>query len=176
MRLFIAFNFEDEIKTQIKGIIKRVKSNSIQGKFVNEEHMHLTVEFLGEIENKRVGLIKEILTEPKFEPFSLRLTKIGCFKRYEGDIYWLGIEKNDALLNIYKNLHQRLIDEGFEVEDREYKPHITIGRRVKMKENFNPVEIDIDVRKIKIETKKIDLIKSENVDGKLIYSILPLDS
>lgn len=172
MRLFIALNFNNEVKAQINDVINKVKSNSVQGKFVNEEHIHLTVEFLGEIENNKLDLIKEIMDELEFAAFTFGLTKVGYFKRSEGNIYWLGVEYNDVLFNIYNKLHQRLADRGFELEDREYRPHITIGRKVKLKDSFDTNELDDVVRKIKIGINKVDLMKSEFINGKLIHSLV----
>lgn len=44
MRLFIALNLSNEVKNQVKEIKNILKANSSQGKFVNEEHMHITIE------------------------------------------------------------------------------------------------------------------------------------
>lgn len=172
MRLFIAINFDNEVKAQINEISNKVKSNSIQGKFVSDEHLHLTVEFLGEVQHKRLDIIKEIMNQLDFETFTLCLTKIDYFKRPEGNIYWLGIEYNDILFNINKKLHQSLINKGFQLEDRAYKPHITIGRKVKLNDNFNTIELDEFLRKIKIGVNNIDLMQSEFINGKLKYSVL----
>ncbi len=100
IRLFIALNFSNETIAQINEIISKFKLGVIQGKFVNEEHMHLTVEFLGEIQQSQLDLIRKIIDELEFEAFTLRLNKIGYFKRREGNIFWLGIEDNDTLFNI----------------------------------------------------------------------------
>lgn len=172
IRLFIALNFSNEVKAQINEKISKVESNSIQGKFVNEEHMHLTVEFLGEIQNNRVNLIKEIMDKLEFSPFTLSLTKVGYFKRPEGNIYWLRLKDNDTLLNIQQKLHQSLIDNGFELEDRKYKPHITLGRKVILKDNFNTDELNGFIEKIEISINKVDLMKSESINGKLIHSLV----
>ncbi|NLJ95857.1 MAG: RNA 2',3'-cyclic phosphodiesterase, partial [Clostridiales bacterium] len=170
IRLFIALNFKNEVKAQINQLLNKVRSNSIQGKFVNEEHIHLTVEFLGETQHNKLDLIIEVIEQIEFEPFTLSLTKIGYFKRREGNILWLGIEDNETLSNIYNKLHQSLIDKGFKLEDREYKPHITLGRKVKLKDNFNTNELNHIIGEIDIGINKVDLMKSEFVNGKLIYS------
>jgi 2'-5' RNA ligase len=172
MRLFISLNFKKEVIDQIKNVIHEVQLNSVQGKYVSDEHIHLTVEFLGEIQDNQLNLIKAIMDELEFGPFILNLTKIGYFKRREGNIYWLGVEDHDTLFNIHKKLHQRLLDQGFELEDREYKPHITIGRKVKLKDHFNPDELDDIVENIKIDINKVDLMKSEFIHGRLIHSII----
>lgn len=117
-------------------------------------------------------MIKETMDELEFGAFTFSLTKVGYFKRREGNIYWIGIEDNDTLFNIQKKLHQSLIDKGFELEDREYRPHITIGRKVKLKDSFNTNELDDIVGKIKIDINKVDLMKSEFVNGRLIHSVM----
>jgi len=172
MRLFISLNFDSEIKAKIYDIINKVKSNSIQGKFVNEEHIHLTLEFLGEIQKNRLNTIKEIMNELNFEAFTFGLTKVGYFKRSEGNIYWLGVENNDTLFNMQKKLHQSLIEKDFELENREYKPHITIGRKVILKDGFDTGELKDTLEKIKIDINKVDLMKSEFINGKLIHSLI----
>ncbi len=112
------------------------------------------------------------MDELEFGAFTFSLTKIGYFKRREGNIYWLGIEDNDTLLNINNKLHQSLIDKSFVLEDREYNPHITIGRKVKLKGSFNTKELDDILGKLEIAINKVDLMKSEFVNGKLIYSVV----
>lgn len=134
--------------------------------------MHLTVEFLGEIQDDRVYLIKGIMYELEFEAFTLNLSKIGYFKRPEGNIYWLGIEYNVILLNLNKKLRQGLIGKGFQLEDRGYRPHITLGRKVKLKDGFNTDELEDLVKKIEIHIDKVDLMKSEFINGKLIHSLV----
>ena len=84
MRLFIALNFPDDVKAQIKEIIDIVRLNSVQGRFVSEEHIHLTLEFLGEINEDRVYMIKELMDSLEFENFALEVTKPGYFKSREG--------------------------------------------------------------------------------------------
>ncbi|MFY9174165.1 MAG: RNA 2',3'-cyclic phosphodiesterase [Peptococcia bacterium] len=168
----MALNFRNEVKAQISELINKVKTNSIQGRFVNEEHLHLTVEFLGEISNNKVDWLKAIMDELEFEAFTLSLTKVGYFKRREGNIYWLGVEGNETLFNMQKKLHQSLIDKGFELEDREYRPHITLGRKVILKDGFNTNELNDIVKKIIIDINKVDLMKSEFVNGKLKYSLV----
>lgn len=172
IRLFIALNLKNEVKNQISEVISKVKSNSIQGKFVSEEHMHLTVEFLGEIQDDRIDIIKGIMDELEFDAFTLNISKLGYFKRSEGNIYWLGIKYNATLFNINKKLRQDLMVKGFQLEDREYRPHITLGRKVKLKESINTNELEDIFRKIEIYIDKVDLMKSEFINGKLIHSLV----
>ena len=102
----------------------------------------------------------------------LEFNEIGCFKRREGDICWLGIEKSDRLFSIQKSLHESLAERGFKLETREYRPHITIGRRVKLKDGFDTSGLDDVVGKIAIGIDKVDLMRSEFTNGRPVYSVL----
>lgn len=171
MRLFIAINFEERVKKQISNLIDELRKTSTQGKFVNEEHMHLTLEFLGEIEKDKVDIIKTVLNSINISAFTIELSNIGYFKRREGNIYWLGIKENKSLLELQSNIHKSLTEHGFTLEDRPYKPHITLGRKVIMNEDFNPNSLTSFVNDINIKVNSVELMKSENMKGKLMYTI-----
>ena len=151
MRLFIAINFNENEKKSIENIIREVEKDSIQGRFVKNEHMHLTLEFLGEVPLEKVEIIKKTIAQITFEPFTMNLSNLGYFKRRDGNIYWLGIENNETLFEIQGKLHELLINEGFNLENRPYKPHITIGRKVKMRKDFNPESLLDDIRQLIID-------------------------
>lgn len=172
MRLFIAINFEESVKDAVQYIMKDIKKYSKQGKFVNNEHMHLTLEFLGEIPPEKVSMIQETMNQLTEERFILELSKIGYFKRREGNIYWLGFNENPSLFKIQNKLHDLLLEKGFELEEREYKPHLTIGRKVLMNKDFNPDLYLDSLKEIKIPVDKIDLMKSEYINGALKHTVI----
>jgi len=120
----------------------------------------------------RVDIIKKIMDELSFEPFTLSLTKVGHFKRSEGNIYFLGVEENEALINLQKWLHERLQKCGFELEAREYRPHITAGRKLVLKDGFTPAELTDEVSKIKIDINKVDLMRSDFKNGNVFYTLV----
>ncbi len=172
MRLFMAINFENNVKDAVQNIIDDLKKYSKQGKYVDSEHMHLTLEFLGDISPDKVDLIIDAMNQISGEKFILALSKIGYFKRREGNIYWIGFTESPSLFRIQSKLHSILVDRGFDLENREYKPHLTIGRKILMNSNFNPERYLEDLGEIKISVEKIDLMQSEYIDGKLKYKVI----
>ncbi|MGI6588597.1 MAG: RNA 2',3'-cyclic phosphodiesterase [Peptococcia bacterium] len=170
MRLFIAINFNKEIKNSLYENIKRLKSYANQGNFTPPENLHLTLVFLGEVVPDKVSRIKQVMDKVIAEPFALTISNLGRFERREGDIYWLGIEKSTTLLSIYNQLSKNLIQAGFPLEKREYKPHLTLGRRVILKQQFNKAEFDQNMQSMNIKVDKISLMKSERIKGKLTYT------
>lgn len=172
LRLFIAINFENDIKNTLSNIVKEIEKSATQGKFVVAEHMHFTLEFLGEIQNDKIGLIRDAMEKISINPFTIQLSKIGYFKRKDGNIYWVGIKDEDALLKMQSQLHNELLNRDFLLETRKYTPHLTIGRKVIMNETFNPNNYLKSFEDLKININKIDLMKSENLKGKLHYSTI----
>ncbi|HHV50508.1 MAG TPA: RNA 2',3'-cyclic phosphodiesterase [Clostridiales bacterium] len=172
IRLFLAINFNDEVKSRINEIISLVKSNSTQGRFVGAEQLHLTLEFLGEVQRHRVDLIKKIMDGIESSPFELEISKAGFFKRSEGDVCWLGVKENGALFSLQKKLHQSLLGCGFELEDRAYKPHITLGRKVKVNAGFDLSKLEGMAEGIITRVDKIDLMKSEFSNGGVSYTVV----
>lgn len=170
MRLFTAINFNKEIKNSLHENIKRLKSYAMQGNFTRPENLHLTLTFLGEVVPDKVGKVKQAMDKVVAKPFALTISSLGYFQRREGDIYWLGIEKSATLLSIYNQLSKSLIQAGFPLEKREYKPHLTLGRRVILKRQFNKAEFEQNMQFMNIEVDKISLMKSERIKGKLTYT------
>jgi len=170
MRLFIAINFDGQVKSNIDNIIKIIEKYANQGRFVKKEHLHLTLEFLGEIAEERVEDITSAMEVLNSAPFTISLSSIGFFKGRDGHIYWLGITENKDLMDMQEELHDLLLERAFKLENRKYKPHVTIGRKVKMVNAFNLDELKESIREIQIPVNSIELMKSERIDGKLVYT------
>ena len=170
MRLFIAINFSKEIKDILSLTIARLKDQSPKGSFTLRENLHLTLVFLGEVDPAKVALITKAMLELRADTFELSLQGLGNFRRNEGDIYWIGIEKNAMIDEIYLQLFRNLSQVGFELENRPFKPHLTIGRRVIINPDFDKREFDRSTPVMKMNIDRISLMKSERINGKLTYT------
>ena len=153
-------------------VIRRLEENAEQGRFVRDDQVHLTLEFLGEVPGGRVAAIKSAMDALDFEPFTLRLERIGRFKRREGTIYWLGVEHSGALLDLQRKLHEGLLEKGFRLEERGFTPHITLGRKVSLRDGFSADALSPLVRDVEARISKIDLMKSDFVPGGVKYTVL----
>ncbi len=173
MRLFIAINFNEEIKDYLTSAIQELKKAASGGKFTHRENLHLTLVFLGELDPDKVGEIKSAMNRAGGRPFRLTLSGFGRFKRRGGDIHWAGVEKNQELAAIQKQLAFELETAGLVLEDREYSPHMTLGREVRLTDQSAP-SADIYGRLAaenkEMTVKRISLMKSERINGKLTYT------
>lgn len=171
-RLFVAINFDSKVKEKMNATIKNIRPYSTRGRFVKKENLHLTLEFLGEMEDHQVHEITEILSELDYPSFYLKLKNLGYFKERKGKLYWLGIEENETLLIIQNEIHQKLEALDFELESRPFLPHITIGRKIAMDQRLPLDAIEEGLKKIEIKVNTICLMDSQLIDGQLYYSII----
>lgn len=170
MRLFIAVNFNEPIKQTLTMVINELKCQTMKGNFTRRENLHLTLVFIGEVSEEKVGDIKAAMNRVKAGSFELNLKGIGKFKRRGGDIYWIGVEKDSMLMSINRQLTEQLNQLGFNIETREFAPHLTLGREVVVKETFNASALAENMPSLAMEVSKISLMKSERINGKLTYT------
>jgi 2'-5' RNA ligase len=166
MRLFIAINFPEEIKSAIATIRNGLKQSALRGNFTFDENLHLTLVFLGECDNRQTETIKSVLNETLFPAFTLTLDKAGYFKRDSGHTWWVGLKENKTLSELQADLTRRLQQKGFELESRNYVPHVTIGREVKLRPGF----VQPEIQQVGFNVTSIELMKSERINGKLTYT------
>ncbi|HOP86022.1 MAG TPA: RNA 2',3'-cyclic phosphodiesterase [Syntrophorhabdaceae bacterium] len=132
MRAFIAFELPVDIKNYLSSIINTM-SSSVKGvKWVSDEGLHITMKFLGEIEDKKIIQIKETLLpiENQYRPFDLIISRIDAFPNKKRPRVIVVELKNgiDIINNIFQDIENLLEKLGFEKESRTFKPHITLGR------------------------------------------------
>lgn len=98
---------------------------------VKPEHLHLTIVFIGEVDEPRMPAVVQSLSAPvALHPFRLTLGKAGAFPpRGPLRVLWLGVERGaGALAAVYDELAARLQQLGVVLETRPYRPHLTLGR------------------------------------------------
>lgn len=170
MRLFIAINLNNEIKDYLLSAIGRLKKASVSGNFTHRENLHLTLVFLGELEPGRVPAIRTAMDRACDGPFRLSFAGFGRFRRRGGDIHWAGVEKNRDLIALQKSLCAELEAAGFSLEEREYSPHLTLGREIRLSEPAADIYGELASADKEMHVSRISLMKSERIAGKLTYT------
>jgi len=94
--------------------------------------MHLTLAFLGDVDAARVPAVLEAMTAAAagVAPFDLTAEGVGAFPNASrARVLWAGVAGDVAVLaGLQADLATRLSAEGFALEDRAYRPHITLAR------------------------------------------------
>ena len=164
--MFIAITFPAEIKVAIADVRNTLKESAFRGNFTYDENLHLTLVFLGECDEKQVEAVKTVMNDVHVPEVTLKLDRVGCFRRDGGETWWIGIEENKLLSGLQANLSNRFIQKGFVIESRKYLPHVTIGREIRLQANFVPPK----VLKLSFKVTSMELMKSERMNGKLKYT------
>ena len=159
MRLFIAIQFSDSVKKDLLDILHRLKQAGVKGNYTPAANLHLTLAFIGE--TRQAEEIREVMKAVKFSPFRLTLAETGMF----GDLLWVGVKGNQGLKGVVRDLRAGLDAAGIPYDRKEFKPHITLIRKMagSLPKGFSAGRTDMMV-------KKISLMKSENKNGKIVYT------
>ena len=159
MRLFVAIHFSGEVKSLLADTIARLRRLDPYANFTRPENLHLTLAFIGESRN--VAAATEAIQSCRRPAFEITVGGFGHF----GQLYWVGIRKNPQLTHLAKTLQDRLREGGFNIERREFKPHITIARRVSL-----PSPVQMEIADTPMRVGRISLMKSERLNGRLTYT------
>ncbi|RNI07519.1 RNA 2',3'-cyclic phosphodiesterase [Methanohalophilus halophilus] len=119
-----------ELPVDFTQVIKEVQENFRElgkMKIVPAELVHVTLKFLGEVDEDKIAEITQSLENISCEPFTCLIKGVGIFPNAKRPrVLWLGIEGDFGPL--YKQVEYYLEKEGFESDTREFTAHATIAR------------------------------------------------
>lgn len=182
MRAFIAIELPQGIKDYLAGVQTKLKTAHADLKWVNPQNIHLTLKFLGEIDEKQLTQITQILEDTLRDKsqFYLRLASLGAFPNIKScRVIWVGIDKGDSeTKQIAKDLEGEIEKIGIAKEERPFSSHITIGRmrsslnRQKLTQVLENLTGDSGGFPAEFPVTKITLYKSTLTPQGPIYEIL----
>lgn len=124
-RLFVALELPDEIKQSLEPLTRGLGDV----RWLWPEQQHLTLRFIGELDNGRMYDLAEALALVAGVPFELRLKGIGHFPpRGEPKVIWAGVEKSEELERLKRRIDRALAEAGVPRETRKFAPHVTLAR------------------------------------------------
>ncbi len=132
VRSFIAIDTPEAVRIAILDVQAMLKLSGADVRWEPPEKFHATIKFLGNVDEillpKVVMAIQESLKS--FQTFEVAYTHLGCFPSVKWPrVIWLGCVNIDSTLRRAKEaLDHALLTYGFEEEEREFHPHITLGR------------------------------------------------
>jgi RNA 2',3'-cyclic 3'-phosphodiesterase len=168
IRTFIAIELPPEIKEAMAGVQAELRKSDADVGWVRPEGVHLTLKFLGDVEEGQVARLGDALAEGlKGETsFILQAKGVGTFPTPKAPrVVWLGVEGEVArLTSLADKVEEICANLEFPKESRPFKAHLTLGRvrsprgrsqLVKMLENFK----DADLGEFKADA--VSVMKSE---------------
>lgn len=181
MRTFIAIELPAEVKTILSNIQAELKQAHSDVKWVKPENIHLTLKFLGEIEQDLIKKIRSILEGIAQEnaSFSLYLSKLGAFPKLQYPrVIWISVTNDQTVINIAQDLEKEMLKIGLPAESRPFSTHITLGRvrsglnRKALVEKLESINKNIDPPGPKFKVLSLTLLKSTLTPQGPIYEVI----
>jgi 2'-5' RNA ligase len=133
MRTFIAIEIGEKVAANIGGLQGEI-SDCLVGKdhgikWVDPGLIHLTLKFLGDVEEDQIAGITEIAAQiaMNFKKFSIEVKKVSSFGR-PPRVVWIGIKVSDLLCLLQSRLDSRFTKAGFEPDEKKFVGHLTLCR------------------------------------------------
>ncbi|MBU0760119.1 MAG: RNA 2',3'-cyclic phosphodiesterase [Nanoarchaeota archaeon] len=173
IRTFIAIDFPDEVVKEVARVQSVLNTRKFTGKLTELGNLHLTLKFLGEIDEEKLNLVKRELGEIKVKKFEARLGDAGSFSyRGKPKIVWIKIN-GKGMFELQEKVDKAMLRVGFEKEER-FMSHLTLARvkYVKSPSNFIEYVKNLSVREIKFDVEGFKLMASELKSMGPVYETL----
>ena len=161
MRLFVALRFAPPVLDALESVQRQ-----LTGTLTRRENLHMTLCFLGEVSGDRLPLLRQQL-EPlaqRTPPFSMTLDLLETFGSGKGRLACLTGAAPAPLSTLVRDLEAALRAQGFSLEERTFRPHVTLARRCAA----SPAPI----APIRFTARTLYLMRSERIAGVLTYTPL----
>ena len=125
IRLFVAIDIPETIQEEVGGMGRSIPN----ARPVPTDQLHLTLKFIGEIEESRILGIDDALKKITQPEFSISLKGVGIFPpRGAPRILWAGIEPVDRTVALRNSIEKNLAAIGIPRDSRKFAPHLTLAR------------------------------------------------
>jgi 2'-5' RNA ligase len=123
-RLFVAIRPPEPIRD----LLKDAMDDSADFRWQDEEQLHLTLRFVGEVDRPLADDLALALARIAAKRFTLRIAGTGRFEQRNGGALWTGVEPKAPVAALASKVERLSIDLGLEPERRAFHPHITLAR------------------------------------------------
>ncbi|MFC1726821.1 RNA 2',3'-cyclic phosphodiesterase, partial [candidate division KSB1 bacterium] len=168
IRTFIAIKIPGSVKSDINNWQDKLRGIVSGIKWVKSDNIHITLKFLGNIEEKMVLQLKEAIERSveNVSPFEIEVKGEGCFPNVNRPrVVWVGVDKGkDIISETVLKIENECSKLGFDRENRPYRPHLTVGRVkkiIKSTEDLRRFFYDNPFRSEIFNANEIILMKSD---------------
>ena len=172
-RLFIAIDLPEPVRRKLgQWLIQPPRGV----RPVKPAQLHLTLHFLGDVEDDGLAALREPLAAVQRGPFTLAIRGTGVFPpRGRPSVLWAGVTDSAALAELHAAIGEAIASCGLEVERRPYVPHITLARLTPAAPRSWVEHFLADTSSIESETFQVDrfhLYESRRLDGETVHSVM----
>ena len=130
IRLFVALDLPERVRDRLAGLCNGIP----EVRWIDPHNMHLTLRFIGEVEEPTFPEIDAALSAIRYPGFRLALNGVNIFgDRRRARILWAGVRQSNDLIALQSKIESALSRVGLVAESRKFHPHITLSRLKGMK-------------------------------------------
>jgi 2'-5' RNA ligase len=131
MRLFAAVPVAEPARAEVLAVLSRLRASEWPVRWVQDEGLHLTLKFFGEVAPERLEVIEEAMRIAAQDAgtLALKLGDLGAFpSENRARVLWMGVEATPSLDVLQNRLERAGEAIGFPPEGAPYQAHVTLGR------------------------------------------------
>jgi 2'-5' RNA ligase len=131
MRLFFAIELGDALLELLDETTAPLRAEAPELAWIPREQQHLTLKFLGDVDQAAASKLVEAADRAaaRHPPLEMHVREVGAFPNFRrARVVWIGVEQEPRLELLHHDLEVACAEEGFEVEGRPFRPHITLAR------------------------------------------------
>ena len=133
MRVFAAIDLPSLLLRQVAAGMAELEKNVGRGRqlrWVAVENIHVTLKFLGEVEERQLDQFSACCAAVEWSPFELKLGGCGCFPSLARPrVFWQGFSAGiDEMRSLLARIEPCAAGIGVPREQRPYTPHLTLAR------------------------------------------------
>ena len=148
MRLFISIESK-ELEDYFKGIQDNLPGTA---RLKPVKSFHLTLKFLGDVDENKLEKIKDSLSRIKFQPIDTKLDKIGVFpSEKQIRVVWIGLSEAEVITKLQEDIDSAL--ESLFKKEKGFLSHITLAR-VKHIDPEKKKDFTESLKKIEVEPRR----------------------
>jgi len=124
IRLFVALALPDKVAESLLAIQSGVPG----ARWMTREQLHLTMRFIGEVDERDANAIDDALASISTSRFMLELKSVGEFGGRNPRALWAGVSGDGALVHLQRKIESAMQRLGLPAEERKFTPHVTLAR------------------------------------------------
>ena len=168
-RVFCAVELPEVVRARLEDHVQRLRKEvpDAAASWSRVENIHLTLKFFGNVEVKRIEKISAAAERvvKQFSTFSIAVGGTGVFPRpSRPQVLWIGVNDPSGQLSaLQAKFENECAAEGFEKENRAYRPHLTIARLRKPEgaRSLADAHLKMPFEMIQIDLTELVIFRSE---------------
>lgn len=137
VRTFVAIDIPDYILGRLAEAQWLLNSSDAKLRIVLPENIHITLKFIGEVDEGTLKQIEQALSSLNLEPFNIAIRDIAGNPPNRPRVVWCNVDDGGLCGALHSQIENLLSPLGIERDGRKFKPHATLARVSRFHKSLN---------------------------------------